>query len=242
VSYPGLPEALAPGDRLLLADGVIELRVREIEGTEVRCTVVTGGSLSGRKGVNVPSGLPGLPILGDTDLQHLRVGVEQEVDYVGLSFVRTGEDVRTAKREIARLGGRTPVIAKIETRAALDHLDEILTEADGVMVTRGDLSIETPFTQVPVFQKAVIAAANRRAKSAIPRDADALLDGRVPHAHARRGGGRGQCDRGRKRRGHALGGDGGGTPPRARRPDDGSDRSGHRPRRALEDRGIGRLG
>jgi pyruvate kinase len=167
VSYPGLPEAVAPGDRLLLADGAVELRVREIEGPEIRCTVVTAGSLSGRKGVNVPSGLPGLPILGDTDLRHLRLGMQEGVDYVGLSFVRTGEDVRTAKREIARLGGSTPVIAKIETRAALDHLDEILTEADGVMVARGDLSIETPFTRVPVVQKAVIAAANRRAKPAI---------------------------------------------------------------------------
>jgi pyruvate kinase len=167
VSYPALPEAVAPGDRLLLADGAVELRVREIEGDEIRCTVVTGGALSGRKGVNVPSGLPGLPILGDKDLQHLRFGMQQGGDYVGLSFVRTGEDVRTAKREIARLGGGTPVIAKIETRAALDHLDEILTEADGVMVARGDLSIETPFTRVPVVQKAVIAAANRRAKPAI---------------------------------------------------------------------------
>jgi pyruvate kinase len=93
--------------------------------------------------------------------------MQQGGDYVGLSFVRTGEDVRTAKREIARLGGGTPVIAKIETRAALDHLDEILIEADGVMVARGDLSIETPFTRVPVVQKAVIAAANRRAKPVI---------------------------------------------------------------------------
>jgi pyruvate kinase len=167
VSYPDLPEAVAPEDRLLLADGAVELRVREIEGREIRCTVVTGGTLSARKGVNVPSGLPGLPILGESDLHHLRFGLQHGVDYVGLSFVRTAEDVRTAKREIAGLGGRAPVIAKIETRAALHHLDEILVETDGVMVARGDLSIETPFTRVPVVQKAVIAAANRRAKPAI---------------------------------------------------------------------------
>jgi pyruvate kinase len=167
VSYHGLLEAVAPGDRLLLADGSVELRIQEIKGPEIRCTVITGGSLSDRKGVNVPSGLPGLPILGKNDLAHLRVGMQAAVDYVGLSFVRTGEDVRTAKRAIARLGGGTPVIAKIETQAALDHLDEILAEADGVMVARGDLSIETPFTRVPVVQKAVIAAANRLAKPAI---------------------------------------------------------------------------
>jgi pyruvate kinase len=167
VSYPRLPEAVAPGDRLLLADGVVELRVQAVEGSEIRCTVVSGGALSARKGVNVPSGLPGLPILDEQDLRDLRVGLRHGVDYVGLSFVRTAEDVRTAKREMAGLGGDAPVIAKIETRSALDHLDEILTEADGVMVARGDLSLETAFTRVPIVQKAVIAEANRRAKPAI---------------------------------------------------------------------------
>ena len=167
VSYAGLPEAVAPGDRLLLADGTIELLVREVEGSEIRCTVVTGGPLAARKGVNVPSGLPDLPILGEKDLRDLRFGMQHGVDYVGLSFVRTAEDVRTAKRELARLGGDTPVIAKIETRSALDHLDEILAEADGVMVARGDLSIETAFTRVPIVQKVVIAEANRRAKPVI---------------------------------------------------------------------------
>ncbi len=167
VSYARLPEAVAPEDRLLLADGVIELLVQEVEGSEIRCTVVTGGTLSARKGVNVPSGLPDLPILGEKDLRDLRFGLQHDVDYVGLSFVRTAEDVRTAKREIAGLGGSAPVIAKIETRSALDHLDEILAEADGAMLARGDLSIETSFTRVPIVQKVVIAEANRRAKPAI---------------------------------------------------------------------------
>ena len=240
MSYAGLPEAVAPEDRLLLADGTIELRVREIEGSEIRCTVVTGGTLSARKGVNVPSGLPDLPILGEKDLRDLRFGMQHGVDYVGLSFVRTAEDVRTAKREMARLGGRTPVIAKIETRSALDHLDEILAEADGVMVARGDLSIETAFTRVPIVQKVVIAEANRRAKPAIT--ATQMLYSMVesPTPDARRGGGCGQRDRGRQRRRHALRGDGDRTPPRARGPDDGGDRGGHRPRRALEGRRVGR--
>ncbi|HWC04263.1 MAG TPA: pyruvate kinase [Methylomirabilota bacterium] len=167
VSYARLPEAVAPEDRVLLADGVIELLVREVEGSEIRCTVVTGGTLSARKGLNVPSGLPDLPILGEKDLRDLRFGLQHDVDYVGLSFVRTAEDVRTAKREIAGLGGSVPVIAKIETRSALDRLDEILAEADGAMVARGDLSIETSFARVPIAQKVVIAEANRRAKPAI---------------------------------------------------------------------------
>jgi len=129
--------------------------------------VVVGGRLGSRKGVNVPSGLPGLPILGEKDLRDLRFGVEHGVDYIGLSFVRSGEDVRTARAHVKRLGGRVAVIAKIETQAALDHFDEILDAADGIMIARGDLSIETPFARVPVVQKHLIAEANRRAKPVI---------------------------------------------------------------------------
>jgi pyruvate kinase len=128
---------------------------------------VVAGTLGSRKGVNCPAGLLGLPILGEKDLQDLRAGVEAAVDYVGLSFVRTAEDVRTAKAVIAGYGSHTPVIAKIETRAALEHLDAILAEADGIMIARGDLSIETPFTRVPIVQKQLIAKANQSAKPVI---------------------------------------------------------------------------
>lgn len=96
------------------------------------------------KGVNCPSGLFKLPIRGQKDLLDLRFGVERRVDYIGLSFVRTAEDVRIAKLEIARRGGIIPIIAKIETQAALAHIDEILAVADGIMVARGDLGLETP--------------------------------------------------------------------------------------------------
>jgi pyruvate kinase len=167
VSYAGLPAAVAVGDMLVLADGVIHLRVERVTGEDIECRVVVGGRLGSRKGVNVPSGLPGLPILGDKDLRDLRFGVEQGVDYLGLSFVRSAEDVRVARGHIERLGGRVPVIAKMETQASLDHFDEILDAADGIMIARGDLSIETPFARVPVVQKQLIAAANRRAKPVI---------------------------------------------------------------------------
>jgi pyruvate kinase len=155
------------GDTLLLADGTIHLRVERVSGEEIHCEVVVGGRLGSRKGVNVPSGLPALPILGDKDLRDLRVGLAHGIDYLGLSFVRSAEDVGTARAHIARLGGRVPVIAKIETQAALDHFDEILEAADGIMIARGDLSLETPFARVPVVQKRLIAAANRRAKPVI---------------------------------------------------------------------------
>jgi pyruvate kinase len=167
VAYPGLPAAVAPGDALLLSDGAIQLRVERVTADEIHAEVVVGGRLGSRKGVNVPSGLPGLPVLGPRDLDDLRFGLEQGVDYIGLSFVRTAEDVRSARAHIERLGGRAPVIAKIETQAALDDFDAILDVADGIMIARGDLSLETPFTRVPIVQKRLIARANRRAKPAI---------------------------------------------------------------------------
>ena len=167
VSYARLPAEVGVGDMLLLADGVIHLRVEGVTDEDIHCQVVVGGRLGSRKGVNVPSGLPGLPILGDKDLRDLRVGLEQGIDYLGLSFVRSAEDVRVARGHIERLGGHVPVIAKIETQAALDHFDEILDAADGIMIARGDLSIETPFARVPIVQKHLIAEANRRAKPVI---------------------------------------------------------------------------
>jgi pyruvate kinase len=167
VSYAGLPGEVRVGDVLLLADGAVQLRVQHVRADEVRTEVVVGGHLASRKGVNVPSGLPGLPILGARDLDDLRFGLEQGVDFVGLSFVRTADDVRAARSHIAQLGGRVPVIAKIETQAALDNIDAILEAADGIMIARGDLSLATPFTRVPVVQKRLIAQACRRAKPVI---------------------------------------------------------------------------
>jgi pyruvate kinase len=167
VSYAGLPGAVAANDTLLLADGSIALRVENVAGDEIRCRVVVGGRLTSRKGVNVPSGLPDLPILGDKDLEDLRFGLERRVDYVGLSFVRTADDVRWARAYMASLGAEVPIVAKIETQSALDHFEEILEVADAIMIARGDLSIETPFARVPIVQKQLIASANRRARPVI---------------------------------------------------------------------------
>jgi pyruvate kinase len=167
VSYPGLPHEVRPGDALLLADGSIELQVQRVAGDDIACRVIVGGRLGSRKGVNVPSGLPGLPILGDKDLEDLRFGVADGVDYVGLSFVRSAGDVHTARAHVETLGGRVPLIAKIETAAALERFDEILEAADGIMIARGDLSIETPFARVPVVQKRLIAQASRAARPVI---------------------------------------------------------------------------
>lgn len=167
VSYANLPREVEAGDALLLADGTIELRVERVTDTDIYCRVVVGGRLSSCKGVTVPSGLSGLPVVGEKDLEDLRFGLEQDVDYVGVSFVRSAEDVRTVRAHIEALGGKARVVAKIETQAALDHFDAIADAADGIMIARGDLSVETPFARVPVVQKQLIAKACRRAKPVI---------------------------------------------------------------------------
>jgi pyruvate kinase len=167
VSYADLPREVDEGDVLFLADGIIQLRVERVTEAEIHCRVVVGGRLGSRKGVNVPSGLSGLPILSGKDLQDLRFGLEHGVDYIGLSFVRSVEDVHTARAHMEALGGHVPVIAKIETQAALDRFDAIADAADGIMIARGDLALQTPFARVPVVQKQLIARTNRRAKPII---------------------------------------------------------------------------
>ena len=226
VSYARLPAEVGVGDTLLLADGVIHLRVERVSDGDIQCEVVVGGRLGSRKGVNVPSGLPDLPILGDKDLSDLRVGLEQGIDYLGLSFVRSAEDVRAARAHIERLGGHVPVIAKIETQAALDRFDEILNAADGIMIARGDLSIETPFARVPIVQKQLIAEANRRAKPVITATPDALLDGGLAATDAGRGGRRRERHPGRERRRDVVGGNGGRQTPGACRGGHGRHRAG----------------
>lgn len=184
VSYADLPKEVRPGDTLLLADGTIQLDVREVKGGDVHCVVAVGGVLTARKGVNVPSGLFGLPILRPKDIEDLAFGIAHGVDYIGLSFVRTAEDIRTAKGELAKQKGEVPVIAKIETQAALENFDAILELADGIMVARGDLGIETSYARVPTIQKELIAKANERAKPVIT--ATQMLYSMVANPHPTR--------------------------------------------------------
>lgn len=167
ISYAQLPQEVRSGDTLLLADGAVILEVRQVTTEDIHCHVVVGGTLSAHKGVNCPSGLFKLPILNAKDLADLQFGIDQQLDYIGLSFVRTAEDIDIAKSAIAQRGGSIPLIAKIETQAALSHIDDIIAAADGVMVARGDLGIETPFARVPLVQKQLIAKANQQAKPVI---------------------------------------------------------------------------
>ena len=159
-TYENLGRDVSSGDRLLLDDGKIELRVIKVDGGNVGATVVVGGMLSSNKGINLPGVQVSASTFTDKDQEDLRFGVENEVDYVAMSFVRAPADIGVVKREARNWGAEIPVIAKLERSEAVEALDEILEVADGVMVARGDLGVEMAPEQVPVLQKKIIAAAN----------------------------------------------------------------------------------
>ena len=162
ISYPRLAGDVQPGDRILLSDGLIELRVLSKRGEEVVCRVLNGGELGERKGVNLPGVKLSISSLTPRDKKHLKFALEHGVNYIAQSFVRSPDDVRELKRLVRRAGYTTPVLAKIEKPEALDHLEEILEVADGVMVARGDLGVEMSPEKVPVAQKRIITLANER--------------------------------------------------------------------------------
>jgi pyruvate kinase len=170
-TYQQLPQDVRPGDRILLDDGLMELRVGDASGTDVHCLVVHGGLLKAHKGINLPGVAVSAPALTEKDRADLRFGIEHGVDYVALSFVRKAEDVREAQKLIRQyqeeLGhvskhARTavPLIVKLEKPEAVARLDEILDAADGVMIARGDLGVEMPPEKVPLIQKRIIAKCN----------------------------------------------------------------------------------
>jgi pyruvate kinase len=166
-NYSGMARDVKPGARILLDDGLIELHVEKTTDTEVICRVINGGPLSERKGINLPGVILPIPSLTDKDRIDLKWAVEQKADYIALSFVRKAEDCIEAKELIRAAGGRAPLVAKIEKAEAITNLDEIIEAADGVMVARGDLGVETSPELVPVYQKRIIEQANRSGKLVI---------------------------------------------------------------------------
>ena len=166
-TFRPLPGAVHAGDRILLSDGEIALRVISVRGEDVRCRVENGGVLKEHQGINLPGAKLNVPSLTGKDRKDLEFALELGADFVALSFVRTAADIRAAKAAIARAGKSTPVIAKIEKPEALEHLDEILRAADGVMVARGDLGVEMSPEKVPVAQKEIISRARNALKPVI---------------------------------------------------------------------------
>jgi len=167
-TYKALPQDVKVGDRILLDDGLLELRVVSANETDVQCLVVRGGVLGEHKGINLPGVAVSSPALTEKDRDDLRFGIARGVDYVALSFVRRAEDVREAKELIHQYSREcygeeswdVPLIAKIEKPEAVEHLDDILAVADGVMVARGDLGVEMPQEKVPLIQKRIITQCN----------------------------------------------------------------------------------
>ncbi len=155
-NYADLPRVAKPGTRLLLDDGAIELTVESTTDTEVICRVVNGGLLGERKGINLPGVSLPIDSLTEKDIVDLKWAVGQNADYIALSFVRRASDCERAKSLIQEAGGNAPLVAKIEKAEAIDHLDDIIAAADGVMVARGDLGVETSVELVPVYQKRII--------------------------------------------------------------------------------------
>lgn len=163
IDYPFLAEEATVGTQILLDDGLLELCVEDIQGTAVKCKIIDGGILKSRKGVNLPSLNLRLPSMTEKDIQDLEFGLSQGIDWVSLSFVRKAEDIRILKAMLVEKGHTDiGVIAKIEKPQAIEHLEEIVSECDGLMVARGDLGVEISPERVPLLQKRIIKLCNMK--------------------------------------------------------------------------------
>lgn len=181
-TYEHLPRDVKKGDIILLDDGRIHLAVARVQKKTVQCRVEHGGWLAEHKGINLPGVALSAPALTDKDYEDLELAVQDKVDYIALSFVRSRRDVQQLRSWLHRRDIQIPIIAKIERAEALDKLDEILMEADGVMVARGDLGVELSLARVPVLQKTIIDRANRAGKLVITATQmlETMIDKPVP--------------------------------------------------------------
>jgi pyruvate kinase len=167
-SYDALAEDVRPGHRLLIDDGLIGLRVESIEGRDVVCEVLEGGPVSSHKGLNFPDSNLSIKGLTPKDIEDLKFGMEEiQPDWVAVSFVRTGDEVREVKERIKEFGGNAPVISKIEKHEAIENIEDIIHASDGIMVARGDLAVELSAEQVPIEQKRMVARCRRLGKPVI---------------------------------------------------------------------------
>jgi pyruvate kinase len=187
-SYEHIAEDVSPGDRVLIDDGLLSLRVESADGGEVDCVVVDGGEISSHKGLNFPDSSLSIKGLTEKDVEDLRYGVQElRPDWIAASFVRSGDEVRELKERIREFGGDAtpiPVISKIEKHEAIDDIENILRESDGVMVARGDLAVELSAERVPIEQKNIVARCRRLGKPVIV--ATQMLDSMIRNPRATR--------------------------------------------------------
>jgi pyruvate kinase len=166
-SYEGLPNDVKVGDMILIDDGKLELRVKDVRGVEVTCTIIYGGPLKSRKGINLPFSKVSAPSLTEKDLEDLKFGLKNKVDWVALSFVRKAKDIESLREIINENKSTTRIVAKIEKPEALENIDDIIAATDAVMVARGDLGVEIWMEEVPMVQKMLVEKCNRASKPVI---------------------------------------------------------------------------
>jgi len=167
VSYKKITETVKKGDLIFIVDGAIELVVEKVSGTDVYCKINVGGEVGTKKNVNIPGAYVDLPSISDKDREDIKWGAKNKMDFVAQSFVKSVQDVRDMKALIKECGSDAHLIAKIEAIQALDDIDEIIEEADGIMVARGDLGVQIPIEQVPRWQKSIIKKCNEAGKPVI---------------------------------------------------------------------------
>ncbi len=167
VNYKALPKEIKKGDAILLDDGKKRLQVLSVSGDEIKCRVIVGGETKGRRGVNLPGVSLKISCLTPKDKNDIIFGLEHRVDYMALSFVRRASDVRELRAILTKNKSTIKIIAKIETHEAIENIDAIIAEADGIMVARGDLAVEVPAEEVPILQKMIIKKCNVAGKPVI---------------------------------------------------------------------------
>ncbi len=178
ITFDGLPKDVSAGTRILIDDGLIELKVTGKTETDIYCTVINGGPVSSHKGINVPDVFLSLPFLSEQDKLDLKFGVEQDVDFIAASFTRNANDINEMNAELEKYGGNNiRIIAKIENKDGVENIDEILRVADGIMVARGDLGVEIPIAEVPIIQKKLIKKTRNSDKPVIT--ATQMLDSMI---------------------------------------------------------------
>lgn len=167
IDYPNLYKEVSVGQEIFIDDGSILLSIEALDPSVIRCRVMVGGELGEKKGVNVPGANLSVPTLTDKDISDIVWGIEHNVDYVAVSFVRTKEDILSVRKILEENSGEAKIIAKIETRSSVENIDEILAVVDGVMVARGDLGVEMPTEDVPMVQKEIIEKCRSQGKPVI---------------------------------------------------------------------------
>lgn len=157
ITYKDLYKDVKPGDSILIDDGLIELEVEELEGSDIHCVVINGGVVSNKKGINLPGVNINMPFVSQKDKEDILFGIQEEFDFIAASFTRTADDVLEIRKILDENGGRDlNIIAKIENQQGVDNIDSIIEVADGIMIARGDMGVEIPLEDVPVIQKKII--------------------------------------------------------------------------------------